>query len=374
MICPKSAFITSLSILDFFSPSFSAFLKRGYSTQIWYYTLAALIIPVVSQTSEAHIIYPEQVSPQQNQLSNTITYSDQKSDPLASPKEARPLSTALSAALVESLLETSTTTQSLVQGGRQPSLQTEPSGTNNQPFQPQNVPLQQLRSTERRARSAPGISILTPSAYGQSWGSASIGAGFQSRTRFTNKADGVLGFGIGLGNAQKAVGLDLGLTLVDLKPIENIVQSGTLSLKLHRRLPDDFAIAVGVKNLVRFGGTDSGTGYYGVVTKRFTLQENVEKPFSQLFVSAGLGSGQFRSELDINNKQDTVGLFGSVAVRMAEPVSAIAEWSGQDLSLGLSIVPFRDVPLVITPAITDITGNAGDGSRFILGIGYGISF
>jgi hypothetical protein len=180
--------------------------------------------------------------------------------------------------------------------------------------------------------------------------------------------------GFGLGDAQKSVGLDIGLTLVDLEPIENIIQSGTVSLKLHRRLPDDFAVAFGVKNLIRFGGTDSGTGYYGVLTKRFQLQEDVKKPLSQLFVSAGVGSGQFRSELDINNDNDSVGIFGSVAVRIAEPVSAITEWSGQDLTLGLSIVPLRDIPLVITPAVTDITGNAGDGSRFILGIGYAISF
>lgn len=338
------------------------------------YTLGALTQAVVSPTTEVHVIYQEPVAPQQQPFSNTITYPGKKSNPLISPKESRPLSTALSTALVESLLGISTTAQSLVQGGKQPSLQTEPSGTNQQPFQPQNVPLQQLRRTARKARSAPGISILTPSAYGQSWGSASIGLGLQSRTRFTNTSDGVLGFGIGLGNAQKAVGLDVGLTLVDLKPIENIVQEGTVSLKVHRRLPDDFAVAVGVKNLIRFGGTDSATGYYGVVTKRFRLQENVEKPLSQIFVSAGLGSGQFRSELDINNEQGTVGVFGSVAMRVAEPVSAIAEWSGQDLSLGLSIVPFDNVPLVITPAVTDITGKAGDGSRFILGIGYGISF
>ncbi|MBO1349159.1 MAG: hypothetical protein EBE86_018005 [Hormoscilla sp. GUM202] len=53
---------------------------------------------------------------------------------------------------------------------------------------------------------------------------------------------------------------------------------------------------------------------------------------------------------------------------------AIAEWTGQDLTVGISVVPFQNLPLVITPAVTDITGNAGDGSRFILGIGYGFSF
>ncbi|WNN91672.1 hypothetical protein [Gloeocapsopsis dulcis] len=35
---------------------------------------------------------------------------------------------------------------------------------------------------------------------------------------------------------------------------------------------------------------------------------------------------------------------------------------------------FSTTPLVITPAIADVTGNAGDGTRFILGVGYAISF
>ncbi len=331
------------------------------------YTLAALA-SVVAPTNNTDIFPQTPVSPQQQPFSTTIISSSSAPIPALNLQEAQ----SISAALIESLLTSSTATSSLAQGGNKPSLEITPSSPDEQPFQPTNVPLEPLQRTERKARSAPGITVLTPSAYGQSWGSASIGLGLQSRTRFSKRADGVLGFGIGLGDAQKSVGLDMGLTFVDL--IGNTAQDGTLSLKIHRRLPDDFAVAAGIKNLIRFGATDSETGYYGVVTKRFQLQESVEKPFSQLFVSAGLGSGQFRSELDITNNRDSVGIFGSVAVRMAEPVSAIAEWSGQDLTLGLSVVPFPEIPLVVTPALTDITGNAGDGSRFILGIGYALSF
>ena len=332
------------------------------------YTLAAHIPAVVFQTSDSAAISLKQVVPEHKSLPTSVIDYTQSSVSSTSFPQKRSLSTAL----LESILPTSTTNESLAQGGSKPSLQTEPSQPDQQFFQPQNVPLEAAQPKAPKSRSSPGISILTPSAYGQSWGSASIGLGGQSRTRFTNKSDGVVGIGFGLGDAQKAVGLDVGLTFVDL--IGNTAQDGTVSFKLHRRLPDDFAVAVGVKNLLQFGETDGGRGYYGVVTKRFSLQDNVQKPFSQVFVSAGVGTGQFRSELDIAKDSNSLGVFGSVAVRMAEPISAIAEWSGQDLSVGLSIAPFRNVPLVITPAVTDITGNAGDGSRFILGIGYGISF
>jgi hypothetical protein len=252
--------------------------------------------------------------------------------------------------------------------GQQP-LQIEPTSPEQKPFQPQRIPAAFRKKTTRQVTS-PGVTIQTPSAYGKSWGSASVGLGLQSRTRFTDTADGVVGFGIGLGDAQKSVGLDLSLGIVDL---DNL-QDGTLSFKLHRRLPEDFAVAFGVKNFVTFGETDGGTSAYGVVTKMFCLQDSETKSFSRLYVSAGIGGGQFRSESDIVNKVDSIGVFGSVALRVAQPVNAIAEWTGQDLTLGLSIVPFKNTPLVISPAVTDITSNAGDGSRFILGIGYGISF
>jgi hypothetical protein len=43
------------------------------------------------------------------------------------------------------------------------------------------------------------------------------------------------------------------------------------------------------------------------------------------------------------------------------------------LAIGASIAPFDNFPLVITPALRDITG-AGDGARFILGGGVAFGF
>ena len=57
------------------------------------------------------------------------------------------------------------------------------------------------------------------------------------------------------------------------------------------------------------------------------------------------------------------------------------DWPGQDLDIGLSVVPFRDFPLVLTPAIADITGSAGTyntqysvRARFALGVGMAFRF
>jgi hypothetical protein len=223
------------------------------------------------------------------------------------------------------------------------------------------------------AAASPGSSSGSPTAFGASWGRVFTGIGFQERTRYTDEADGSFSVGFGLGDAQKTVGVEVTASVLSLLG-DDAFERGGISFKIHRILPNDFAIAAGVENFITWGESDAGSSGYGVVSKVFRLQENSKEPFSQITFSVGLGGGRFRSEDDIQEGDDSINVFGSMGIRVAEPVSFIADWTGQDLTLGLSIAPFRDIPLVITPAVADITDNAGDGARFILGIGYNYPF
>jgi hypothetical protein len=236
-------------------------------------------------------------------------------------------------------------------------------------FEPTRIPLR--LPAQKFYRSSPSITIINPSGYGASSGSVGIGLGLQERTRFRDESDGVIGLGFGLGNPQKNLGLQVGITLVD---ISDPFRDGTVNLKLHRRLPYDLSVALGVQGAVTWGDPDGGSSVYGVATKRIPLKENRSEPFSEIYTSLGVGGGQFRSEFNIDNELESVGVFGSVAVRVIEPINLIGEWTGQDLTFGVSIVPFRTLPLVIVPGITDVTGQAGDGARLILGVGYSLSF
>ena len=227
------------------------------------------------------------------------------------------------------------------------------------------------------AAASPGSSSGSPTAFGADFGSFFMGASFQERTRFTDTSDGSISAGFGLGNARKSVGLEVAVSVLDLSTRggDNAAfDRGSFSFKLHRALPNNFAVAVGYENGVVWGFTDAGSSVYGVASKIFALQDSTSKPFSSLTVSAGIGSGRFRSEDDFNDDENTVNFFGSVGLRVVERVSAIADWTGQDLTLGASFVPFRNIPIVVTPAVSDITGSAGDGARFILGVGYSRSF
>ncbi|MCC0176745.1 hypothetical protein I4641_07110 [Waterburya agarophytonicola K14] len=249
-----------------------------------------------------------------------------------------------------------------------PALRRQPTG--GERFEPKRIPLR-IPLPKQPYRASPSITVINPSAYGASWGSFGIGFGFQERARFIDRSDGVIGLGFGVGNPQKNVGAQIGVSLVD---VSSLFRDGAINVKLHRRLPQDFSVALGVQGITTWGDTDGGSSVYGVTTKRFKLRKDRTKPFSEVYTTLGLGGGQFRSESDINNGNETVGVFGSVAVKIIEPVGFVTEWTGQDLTLGLPLVLFRRLPLVIVPAVTDVTGTAGDGTRFVVGVGYSFSF
>jgi len=195
--------------------------------------------------------------------------------------------------------------------------------------------------------SSPGFSFNVPTAYGASLGGVGIGAGFVNRNRFNQTADGGAGIVFGLGDPYNAVGFDVGIGLNDLgiSGNESFGGRGGFRFKLHRVLPEDFRIAVAVDNVLVWGGSDTDTSVYGVVSKMFRLKESRFEPFSRLYLNVGVGSGRFRTEDQVFNDTGSVGVFGSVAVKVIDQMNVFTEWTGQNLNMGLSIAPFPDIPM-----------------------------
>lgn len=219
---------------------------------------------------------------------------------------------------------------------------------------------------------SPAITIAVPSGIGADDWTGFVNFGFQSRTRFTDEADGTLGIGLGVGDARQSVGFQLSYTLASFGGSRDF-GTGGFNAKLHRQFPWGMSVAVGWEGFITTGDVDFDDSVYGSVTQLLRLRPDLNDPFSRIALTAGVGNGRFRSEEDVLEDEDTVGVFGSVAVRVARPVSAIVEWTGQDLAAGLSITPFQNFPLVLTPAVRDITG-AGDGARFVMGLGVSFQF
>lgn len=227
----------------------------------------------------------------------------------------------------------------------------------------------------KQNQGSPGITIVNPAGFGADNNTVYATSTYQSRTRYSNTSDGAIGVGVGLGDARKAVGVEVGYTVASFGGSRD-PGAGGVNLKLHKQLDKDLSLAAGWNGAINTGGkNDFENSVYASATKIIRTQDDINKPLSRVAITAGIGNGRFRSESDVAKDKNTVNPFASVAVRVAEPVSLITEWTGQDLAVGASIVPIKgkNYSVTITPAVRDIAG-AGDGPRFVVGGGVSYKF
>jgi hypothetical protein len=222
----------------------------------------------------------------------------------------------------------------------------------------------QVLAVHNAVRPGPAGSISTPTALGLTTGQLFVGGAFQHRTRYTHDADAGAAIGVGIGSAR-LVALEATLTTYSTIRDGGPGETGGVSFKLHHLLPRESAIAAGVESLGLWGGSDTERSMYAVGSHLFR--------FDLALVSLGVGNGRFRSEDQVADDRGTVSVFGSAGLRVATPLSLIADWTGQDLALAASFTPIRRQALIISPGVTDVLGTAGDGVRFILSVGYGVS-
>ncbi len=242
----------------------------------------------------------------------------------------------------------------------------------------------------------------TPTAFGSSTGFF-VGAGYQNQTRpniYGNPpnlagapAQGGKGpetyaysVGVGLGDARRFFGVEAVGTTYN-RPNAGSFENGGISFKVHKQIGDNFAIAGGFENAITFGsnsgvpgnsrdgGVNGGRTGYGVASVILNPDPNLGF-FSNTTLSVGAGAGRFRTVGDIRNGRDTINVFGSVGTRLLPFVSVVADWNGQDLSVGLPIsIPFGGgTSFQITPAYVDLVNNETGGSRFAVSGGFGFNF
>lgn len=218
---------------------------------------------------------------------------------------------------------------------------------------------------------SPSMGANSPTGFGAEFGDFYAGGTMAARARYVDAVDGAVAAGFGLGDADRYAALDV--TLISFSTFRSgFTNRMAADLKLHRTLPAGFGVALGMEAAWIRGFTDAPPSRYLVVSKWTPLRGSDREPFSAFMVSVGVGDGRFRRESDWVSGRDRLNLFGSAAVRVLAPLSLIADWTGQDLTLGASVAPFRDVQLVITPAVADLTGSAGDGARLMLSVGAGV--
>ncbi len=236
------------------------------------------------------------------------------------------------------------------------------------------IPIENIRAEvfTDYTRGHPTSTVNTPTAFGPQWGDVYAGVGYQERIRYDDWTDGVASVGLGLGNPERYAGLGVSVNVFDTYTA--FAEDRSLSVRLHRRLPYRSAIAVGHENVWHTDGTDGGSSRYAVVSKVLLFRDRPTTALGSMVVNVGIGTDRFLSEEAFARGEGGGNVFGGVAIRVLPPVNAVANWTGQDLALGLSIAPVRRWPLVVTPAVVDVTGRAGDGARFAVSAGLHYNF
>lgn len=303
------------------------------------------------------------VNPEENDPDNS---SDQETDDVSDPTSPQ---TPPSEDDIRDQSDDASQGGGITQPNSLPTLQIDP-GPSQQELETLDSDLQNVEqsidfSTIRR--SSPALTIMVPSGFGVDNNTVFLTSTFQEETRFSNESDGAIGLGIGLGDARRAVGVEVSYTVASFGGSRDF-GTGGFNLRIHRRITDNLSASVGWRGIITTGEVDFKDSIYGAVTQVFHTRESLDRPFSRIALTAGVGSGQFRTEEDVFDGDGGVGAFGSLAIRVVQPVSLITEWTGQDLAVGLSIAPFKNRNFVITPAVRDLAGG-GDDPRFVLGAG-----
>jgi hypothetical protein len=233
-------------------------------------------------------------------------------------------------------------------------------------------------------RTAPGTNVGSPAAFGPAMGDVFVGGVYQNATRgikngdgtFTPNgvSDGSISLGFGIGDASEGLGLSAVVTTASFR--SGAEQRTSASFSVFRNLGPTLALALGVENLINSGaGPDNGVdSWYGVITKVFAAPSSSMSWLKSVEVSAGVGNGRFRFIDDAAKGRDIANVFGAVSALVHDKVALIADWTGQDLNLGASFVPFSGLHLAITPLVTDLVGTANGSPRFVLAAGIATRF
>jgi hypothetical protein len=227
-------------------------------------------------------------------------------------------------------------------------------------------------SVRGQVRLGPAASVSVPTAFGVDAGEVFVGVAYQGRTRYTEEDDAAVVAGLGLGT-RRIVAVEVAVTSYSTVR-GGFLETGGVSVRAHRALPHNTSVAVGWENALLWGGSDDDGSLYAVATRIIPLRRDPTQRFGVAVFTLGVGNGRFRFEEDYADDREMVNLFAAAGVRVTEPLSLVADWTGQDLNLAASVTPIRRVPLVLTAGVADVTGMAGDGARFILSLGYGLSY
>lgn len=214
-------------------------------------------------------------------------------------------------------------------------------------------------SSVAQAKTYPGMTINSPTGFGMSGGSASIGVGATQSSTGSNGLSAAAVGSVGFGNA-KSLAAQIDMVIASINAADGgFAEDGYFNVKVHKASSNGLsAVSVGHEGLVQWGDSKNDDATTYVAASKVIPLRNAKV----LALSGGLGNGR------LSNSSNNLSAFVAVAYVPNERVSLIADYSGDALKAGVSFVPSAQLPLSVTISTDNKTKNAS------FSVGYGFSF
>jgi hypothetical protein len=218
----------------------------------------------------------------------------------------------------------------------------------------------------------PSSSLGAPSGLVSGWGSAFVAFGGLANTSSSDRTDASLAAGFGLGDPINSVGSVVSLSVGSVSPDGGAGERGALGASIGKFfVGPQLGVAIGGINLAGWNDitTKPDPSAYLAVTKIFPIEDH------PIIVNVGIGTNAF-ADIREADPEDEVGAFVSAAFYLTPHISLIADYTSSIVTLGTSILPVSDFPLIITLGAFDVNERTpgSDGTSFIGSVAYSFMF
>ncbi len=227
----------------------------------------------------------------------------------------------------------------------------------------------------KRPWPSPNLNPGVPSAFIANWGDVYITGVAATAGEQRSAADGSWVGGFGLGDATKAVAIEVNGGCGSFK---QFCSNGGLGFRIGRVLikkPTGWlALAGGWQNAVQWGNEGNQDNIYSAgLSYAFPLRP-INSGFGQtLQINAGIGNTSF-APYSATNSEDQIGGFASIGVELSPAVGVSAGWSGRGANAQLSYTPFRNTPLTLSLLGADLFNQNPAGAVAVFSVSWGTNY
>ena len=204
--------------------------------------------------------------------------------------------------------------------------------------------------------------------------------------------DPIKAFSVVLSNSSENLAAQIKNGALDSSTLTHGNQTG---VHLIKALGPDTSIRTGIENLIRWDSDNvfyDPLSFYAVATQRIRINNNRSPWLQNLYLTAGIGNGDFRPIEQIFQAQTAalkqancatygytpkkpcsqdsfdraiqsgsnygqLNAIGSLGLEVYNGINLITEWTGRNLNAGISWRPFPELGLVITPMFQSLIQN-----------------